>query len=219
MILKGAVINFLGDSITQGVGASAIENRFTDVLEREFELKKANNYGISGARIARQKVMAGVPSDRDYCMRLWEMDENADAVVVFGGTNDFGHGQAPIGKSDDRTPETFYGACHYLMNGLLERFCGKPVLILTPLHRLDEDNPKGSGSYKPEDVAPLKEYRRILMEVAEIYALPVLDLYAVSGIQPENETCKQRLLPDGLHPSDEGHRLLALKIGNFLKML
>lgn len=219
MILKGAVINFLGDSITQGVGASCIENRFTDVLEREFELKKANNYGISGARIARQKVFTGVPSDRDYCMRAHEIDENADAVVVFGGTNDFGHGQAPIGLPTDRTPETFYGACHYMMNVLLERFVGKPVLILTPLHRDDEDNPKGSGSFKAEDVAPLREYRRILMEVAQHYALPVLDLYAVSGIQPENETCKQRLLPDGLHPSDEGHRLLALKIGNCLKNL
>ena len=106
-----------------------------------------------------------------------------------------------------------------MMNGLLERFCGKPVLILTPLHRLDEDNPKGADSFKPEDVGTLRDYRKILMEVAEIYALPVLDLYAVSGIQPENETCRQRLLPDGLHPSDEGHRLLALKIGNFLKML
>lgn len=219
MILKGAVINFLGDSITQGVGASCIENRFTDVLEREFELKKANNYGISGARIARQKVITDAPSDRDYCMRAHEMDENADAVVVFGGTNDFGHGQAPIGLPTDRTPETFYGACHYMMNVLLERFVGKPVLILTPLHRDDEDNPKGSGSFKAEDVAPLREYRRILVEVAQHYALPVLDLYAVSGIQPENETCKQRLLPDGLHPSDEGHRLLALKIGNCLKNL
>lgn len=219
MILKGAVINFLGDSITQGVGASKEDNRFTDVLERVFELKKANNYGISGSRIARQKVMTDAACDRDYCMRMEEMDESADAVVVFGGTNDFGHGQADIGTPADRTPETFYGACHYLMNGLLDRYCGKPVLILTPLHRTDEDNPKGSGSYKPNDVAPLSVYRRILMEVAEFYALPVLDLYAVSGMQPENRTCMERLLPDGLHPSDEGHRLIALKVGNFLKML
>ena len=219
MILKGAVINFLGDSITQGVGASETQYRFTDVLEKEFELKKANNYGISGSRIARQKVITEAACDRDYCMRAFEMDENADAVVVFGGTNDFGHGQAPIGSPEDRTPETFWGACHYLMNTLLEKYCGKPILILTPLHRDDEDNPKGSGSYKSEDVAPLKEYRRILLAVAEHYALPVLDLYAVSGIQPENAVCKQRLLPDGLHPSDEGHRLIAIKIGNCLKLL
>ena len=51
-------------------------------------------------------------------MRFTEMDERADAVVVFGGTNDFGHGDAPLGKPSDRDPSTFYGACHYLMNGL-----------------------------------------------------------------------------------------------------
>lgn len=54
MKLQGATVNFLGDSITAGVGASRAENRYTDVAAREFGLKKANNYGISGTRIARQ---------------------------------------------------------------------------------------------------------------------------------------------------------------------
>ena len=219
MILKNAVVNFLGDSITQGVGASSVEKRYTDVLEREFELKKANNYGISGTRFARQKQITDSPFDLDFCMRVSEMDESADAVVVFGCTNDFGHGDAAIGTPADRTPETFYGACHYLMNELLNRYCGKPILLISPLHRLDEDNPRGSGDRKPEPVAPLSEYRRILLEVAGHYALPVLDLYAESGIQPANEICREKLLPDGLHPNDQGHALLARLIGNKLKML
>ena len=48
MQLQGATVNFLGDSITEGVGASCTENRYTDVFAREFGLKKVNNYGISG---------------------------------------------------------------------------------------------------------------------------------------------------------------------------
>lgn len=219
MELKGATINFLGDSITQGVGASCVEKRYVDVLAREFGLKKANNYGISGSRIARQRVITDNPADRDFCMRLTEMDESADGVVVFGGTNDFGHGQAPLGVFSDRTPETFYGGCHYLMNELLTRYAGKPVAVITPLHRLREDNPRGADTRKEHSVAPLRVYREILMEVAQYYALPVLDLYAQSGIQPENAACCARLLPDGLHPSDEGHALLARKIGLFLQTL
>ncbi len=218
MELKGAVINFLGDSITEGVGASCVENRFTDVLAREFGLKRANNYGIGGSRIARQLVITQEPYDRDFCMRFEEMDPDADAVVVFGGTNDFGHGEAPLGVPTDREPDTFYGACHYLMRGLLERYTGKPVVILTPLHRLEEDDPRGDGR-KPHSVAPLSTYRKILMEVAEYYALPVLDLYATSGIQPRNDVCRERLCPDGLHPSDAGHALIAHRIGTFLKDL
>ena len=217
MELKGAVINFLGDSITEGVGASVPENRFTDVLAREFGLKAANNYGISGSRIARQIVVTQERHDRDYCLRMEEMDPSADAVVVFGGTNDYGHGEAPLGVPSDRDPSTFWGACHYLMNGLLTRYVGKPVVILTPLHRSDEDNPCGDN--KPRSIAPLSVYRDILMEVAKFYGLPVLDLYATSGIQPANEVCRERLLPDGLHPSDEGHALIAHRIGKFLEML
>ena len=57
------------------------------------------------------------------------------------------------------------------------------------------------------------------MEVAQWYALPVLDLYATSGIQPENPVSRERLCPDGLHPSDEGHALIARRIGQFLQTL
>ncbi len=220
MELKGSTINFLGDSITEGVGASCPENCFVSVLERRFGLKKANNYGIGGSRIARQRVVTSEPYDRDFCMRLAEMDESADAVVVFGGTNDYGHGEAPLGMPCDREPDTFYGACHYLMDGLLARYPSKPVMIVTPLHRLDEDNPKGDGTgRKQQSVAPLSVYRRILLEVAEQYALPVLDLYATSGIQPANPVSRERLCPDGLHPSDEGHALIARRIGLFLQTL
>ena len=218
MILQNAVINFLGDSITQGVGASCTANRYTDVLAREFGLKQANNYGISGSRIARQQVMTDEPHDRDFCMRMTEMDPQADAVVVFGGTNDYGHGEAPLGVPSDRQPDTFWGACHFLMDGLLTRYAGKPVVILTPLHRLNEENPHGDGR-KPHSVAPLSVYREILMDTARWSALPVLDLYAESGIQPANPRCRELLLPDGLHPSDAGHALLARRIGRFLEQL
>ena len=219
MQLKGATINILGDSITEGVGASCVENRYADVFAREFDVR-VNNYDISGSRIARQRFPTGGLHDRDFCMRLAEMDERADAVVVFGGTNDFGHGDAPLGTPADRDPSTFYGACHYLMDGLLTRYCGKPVAILTPLHRSEEDCPHGDGAgHKREITAVLSEYRAILMEVAAYYALPVLDLYATSGIQPRNAVCRERLLPDGLHPSDEGHAIIARRLGLFLQTL
>ncbi|MDY6127523.1 SGNH/GDSL hydrolase family protein [Anaerococcus sp.] len=218
MNIKNSTINFLGDSITEGVGASKIENRFTDVLAREYGLKAANNYGIGGSRIARQIVITSEAYDRDFCMRYKEMDKNADAVVVFGGTNDYGHGEAPLGVPEDRTPDTFWGACHYLFNGLLEMYSGKPILILTPLHRLDENNPLGDGS-KPRSAATLKTYKDIIVNVAEHYGLPVLNLYATSGIQPLNETNRKLLLPDGLHPSDMGHALIARRIANTLMLL
>lgn len=151
-------------------------------------------------------------------MRLEEMDPTADGVVVFGGTNDYGHGDAPLGVPEDRDPSTFWGACHFLMSGLMSLYIGKAVVILTPLHRISENNPKGDGR-KPLSVAPLTTYREILMEVARYYALPILDLYSTSGIQPALPACRKRLMPNGLHPNNEGHALIARRIGKFLEML
>ena len=220
MELKGKKINFLGDSITEGVGASEYARCY---LEQFAAATGAicRNYGISGTRIAKRRVPYDIPEfDRYYASRVPEMDPDADIVVVFGGTNDYGHGDAPLGVFTDRTPDTFYGACHYLMRGLMNRYCGKPVVIMSPLHRMHENDPAGDGTDRKLEVrAPLSRYREILLEVAAYYALPVLDLYATSGMQPAHDICRERLMPDGLHPSDEGHAIIAHRLGKFLELL
>ena len=217
MELKGKKIVFLGDSITEGCGTSGVEHHFVTLIGQMGECK-VKNYGIGGTRFARQTTPTWEIWDKDFCGRVEELDEDADVVVVFGGTNDFGHGDAPLGTIEDRSLYTFYGACHHIMTRLHERFAGKPIVFLTPLHRCNEDNPKGDGN-KPYNVAPLKTYVNIIREMAEYYSLPVLDLYAVSGIQPKVDAIREKYCPDGLHPNDAGHVILAEKIFAFLKAM
>lgn len=218
MELTGKKAVFLGDSITQGVGVSEVKNIYLNRLAGMAGLREVKNYGISGTRIARQTaVSANTTFDLDYCARVEELDADADIVVVFGGTNDFGHGDAPLGTPADRTPDTYWGACHYLMNRLVERFYDKTIVIMTPLHRITEDNPKGDN--KPEPVATLKEYVDILRTVAEWYSLPVLDLFAESGIQPRVPVIQQTYCPDGLHPNDAGHEKMATMLYHYLLKL
>jgi len=38
MKLEGAIVNFLGDSITQGVGASSPEHVYPHIIEKRFGL-------------------------------------------------------------------------------------------------------------------------------------------------------------------------------------
>ena len=213
MELKGTKINFLGDSITEGAGTSSHDKMFTMLIEREYGAI-CQNYGIGGTRIARQKTPTEEKWDRDFISRVPEMDNDADIVVVFGGTNDFGHGDAPLGTMNDRTPYTFYGALHCLYT---EKYPDVPVVILTPLHRLNEDSPKGDN--KPAPVGTLKEYVNIIREVAEYYSLPVLDLFKESGLQPKIPVIQQKYIPDGLHPNDDGNAILAHKIARFLETL
>ena len=222
MKLEGLKINFLGDSITQGVGADSEKTVYHAVLKREANLKEAKNYGISATRIAVQKGTPQRPKDdyvdvNSFCERFEQMDDDADIVVVFGGTNDYGHGDAPLGEFSDRTPDTFYGACHYLFSGLIKKYIGKPVIIMTPLHRTNEM--VNTGDSKKIPGGTLRDYVNIIREVAEYYSLPVLDLYATSGLQPEIDEIRENYIPDGLHPNDKGYAIIAHKLKRFLEAL
>lgn len=215
MDIAGKTVAFLGDSITEGVGTSEVSKRYTDVFGT-LTGAVVLNYGIGGTRIARQKNPTNERYDQDFIARVDEMDASAAAVVVFGGTNDFGHGDAPLGTFTDRTEYTFYGACHVLFKKLIEKYPDSEIVIVTPLHRLSEDNPvNGIGI----PCAPLKKYVEAIREVAEYYSLPLLDLYKNSGLQPAVECLRERYMPDGLHPSDAGAAKIADKLRDFFATL
>lgn len=218
MELKGLKINFLGDSITEGHGASSKDCTYWSVLGRETGAI-VRGYGVGGTRFAKQNIPSvNARHDLDFLMRAKEMDKDADAIVVFGGTNDFGHGDAPIGCFADREQSTFYGACHKLFDYLINEYPEATIVIMTPLHRCNEDNVRGDGR-KTEDVAPLSTYVSIIKEVAAYYSLPVLDMWSMSGIQPRVPVLKTKYCPDGLHPNDAGHVLMAKRLEGFLRLL
>lgn len=218
MKLEGLKINFLGDSITEGHGTSGVDAIYWSILKREAKLAEARGYGIGGTRYARQHTPTDPRWDLDFCKRMSEMDPDADVIVIFGGTNDFGHGDAPLGEMSDRTPDSFYGACHYLYEGMINRYPEATIVIMTPLHRTNEDNPRGDG-HKTKNLATLSEYVAIIKEVAAYYSLPLLDLWSVSGIQPKVDINREKYCPDGLHPNDNGQRLIASRLKGFLETL
>ena len=217
MELKGAKINFLGDSITAGYAATnRDELGFVGLIANRYGAI-CRNYGVGGTRIAPQKTPSAEPRwDRDFIGRVDEMDEDADIVVVFGGTNDFGHGDAPLGEFTDRTTDTFAGSLHVLILKLIERYPTAKIVIATPLHRRAEDDPTVAGR-KPNGTAVFKDYVDLIRRTAEYYSLPLLDLYAASGLQPAVPVIHDRYMRDGLHPNDAGHAILAEKIATFLR--
>ncbi len=218
MELKGKKINFIGDSITQGVGCADKANIYVNRLERDCEFAVARNYGVSGTRIAEQNL--GYFGDYhasnfggSFCARYLKMDDDADIVGVFGGTNDYGHGNVPIGELGDTTPFTFYGACYTLFGGLITKYPNALIFAMTPIHRVGDKVP---GQYNGK---PLSAYVNAIKKVAEYFAIPVLDLYSMSGIQPDFPIVRERLCPDGLHPNDAGHKLIADRVTGFLRSI
>lgn len=204
------LIDFFGDSITEGVGASSTDKCFVERVGQILQCQVLN-HGIGGTRFAHQSKPSDEPRwDLDFCYRLKDLNKNADLVFVFGGTNDFGHGDAPIGKIEDDTPNTFYGACNFIVDSLLRMYKKEQITFILPLHRVGEDNPRGDGYKKPSLV--LEGYRNVIKEVLDKKEISYLDIRDNLGKAEENP-----LFIDGLHPSDEGHELIAQLVVEYIK--
>ena len=215
MELKGKKVNFLGDSITVGGGTECAErDGYPAVLARKMELGCARNYGMGATRIARRLT----PDPRGYdgpsfVDRYVDMDDDADLVIVFGGTNDYGLSDTPFGEMNDCTPETFCGACNLLFQRLIEKYPATPIVVLTPLQREGgRDNPNHTGK-------SLTAYVDAIIESAGRYSLPVLDLYRKSGMCPDIPAQNTLYFMDGLHPNNAGAEKLADCVIAFLKTL
>jgi len=220
MDLNGLTINFLGDSITEGHSVADIpNNRFDHVLKVSCGLKEARNYGVGGTRIAHQfRPSAEARWDLNFCGRAEKMNPEADVVVVFGGTNDYGHGDAPFGKIGDRDRGTFCGAVRWLMEYLTDKYPEATIVFMTPARRLGDLEPSTSvHRYYPS--LPLKAYVDVIKETAKDYPIAVLDLYAELGIDPNQEADRVAYTAEGLHFNDAGHRVIAEKLQEFLLAL
>jgi len=219
MELKGLTVNFLGDSITEGAGVKDIENRFDQVLLHVCELKAVHNYGIGGTRIAHQTHVSENPRwDLSFCARALEMNREADLVVVLGGTNDYGHGDAPFGTPEDRIPSTYTGGVHFLMKRLTETYTKAKIVFMTPLRRVGDLAPAVRTEKLP-DAKPLLDYAEVIRNAAPLYGISVLDLYHNMGIDPNNPEDCEKYTSDGLHFNDCGHHKIAEALKAFLEQL
>ena len=213
MELKNRKVAVLGDSITQGVGVEDLNNLYHARLAKKYGWDLYAD-GISGTRIAPQNKPSEEPSfDKDFISRVKDIPADSEIVVFFGGTNDYGHGDAPFGNWGDETPETFCGAVYYFMKSLIEQAPQAVFCIMTPLHRLTEDELSVTNG------RPLYDYVEIIRQTAEFFALPVLDLFKMAGLQPRVPVIMEKYVPDGLHPNDEGQGILAERLEGFLNSL
>ena len=122
-------------------------------------------------------------------------------------------GDAPFGRFEDRTNDTFVGACHFLFGGLVKKYPNARIVILTPLQTSCDQNLSGATG------RPLIDYVDTIIEVAAHYSLPVLDLYRTAGICPRIPEQLTRFMPDGLHPNDAGAYRIAERLTSFLNAL
>lgn len=199
-----------GDSITSIVAAAAIgaTNYHQQIAAKTGIIPI--DYGIGGSRIG---VKSGVAAD---CMtdRIPDGDVTADIITLMGGINDATSslGVTPLGVMADRTTATFYGALHVACLALLARFPSKGIGLITQTPR---------HSY----MAAQLPYVNAMIEVAQYYSIPCLDLNRSSGLYPDSVYYYTNYFGDtnpdayGLHPNTIGHSVIARQILQFIMKL
>lgn len=212
VLFKQPVIGFLGDSITEGVGASDVSKRFSSVLCEMLGAKECN-YGVGGTRIAAQRSKSDNEMWDEYFLRRAKtMTRELDFLFVMGGTNDYGHGDAPMGHEGDLSDYTFCGALNNLLKYLTDNYPAGKICFVLPLPRYNEESLRGDGNkYNGQ---PLSEYRRVIAEFCAKYDIDCLDL---SDVFPEPQTVGDELTVDGLHPNDVGYRVVAEQLYEYLR--
>ena len=114
--------------------------------------------------------------------RISNLDTSADYNIVFGGINDAtADRKVPLGVLGDTTNLTFYGSLDIIAKYMLEHFTTKKNAFITPPRNQNENNNNPFG-------VKVKDYVNAVIEVANKYGIPVLDMYNNFGGTPTNTT-------------------------------
>ncbi len=204
-----------GDSTTwgdNGCGAGGPAISWTAHLGALLGGADVRNYGVKGSRLA-------IKADRSdsFVERLDGVEAGADVYLLFGGVNDFSR-NVPLGQMGSTDPHEFYGALEFLVRGITRRSPEARLVVMTPCKTSGIAAKDIPGSFEENHLGLTQlPYVEAVREVADRYSLPVIDLYATSGISPFLPEHRQRYMPDGLHYSPEGYERLARRIAAGLR--
>ena len=206
---------FLGDSITQGTGASSTDKRYTELVAARLGCEMIN-YGIGGTRIGRQKeTSVNTVWDIDFRTRLALMESECDRVFVFGGTNDYGHGTLHLGSPDKCDENTFCTQLRMLIDALFAKYGKEKVTFIIPLRRFLEDPIRCKGANRDELGASFLDYIVSMRKILDEYGIDYIDLYENGFPKPLVNTGDE-FTTDGLHPNDRGYELICDRICEYL---
>lgn len=190
VLSKGKIkVACIGDSVTEGdLGGGRGVNPSTtypaqlqDMLGEGYEIK---NFGKCGAAISRNSYYP-----------YWNVPELAasqeyqpDIVIIMIGTNDAWDGQWNTVKS------RFENDYKELVS-IYKNLDSKPIIYLT----------KCSGVNNQHQAMP--EMNAIVERISQEMGTQLADMYTWEYNLPDED--KRTLFPDGLHPNEQGYRLMA----------
>ncbi len=223
-------VAYFGDSITDPRNSGS-KKKYWNYLQEWLNITPYV-YAVSG------RQWNDIPRQADKLKE--EHGDSVDAIMIFIGTNDYNNG-VPIGEwyteKDEKVmyghgqpkklvdrkrrymnmdANTYRGRINIAIDKVKRMYPTKQIVLMTPIHRAqfhrNEKNWQCTEDYTNQCGIYLEEYINAVKEAGNIWALPVIDLNAVSGLYPMMDEYAQYFSDkdtDRLHPNDKGHERIA----------
>jgi lysophospholipase L1-like esterase len=223
-------VAYFGDSITDPRNSGS-KNKYWNFLQEWLGITPYV-YAVSG------RQWDDIPRQADKLQT--EHGDSVDAILIFIGTNDYNNG-VPIGewyeekaeqvmyghgqpkKMTDRKrrymsmdKSTYRGRINIALDKVKRMYPTKQIVLLTPIHRAQfhrsEKNWQCTEDYTNQCGIYIEEYIQAVKDAGNIWAVPVIDMNAVSGLYPMMDEHAQYFADpetDCLHPNDKGHERMA----------
>ena len=227
---QGKRVAYFGDSITDPRNSGS-KKKYWGFLQDWLQIEPYV-YGVSG------RQWNDIPRQARKCQE--EHGDDVDAILIFIGTNDYNAG-VPIGQWFDERPEkvvagihepkhpvdrlhrrpsmadsTYRGRINRALDCVKRLYPTKQIVLLTPIHRAgffrSDTNWQPTEDYTNQCGEYLDAYVNSVKEAGNLWAVPVIDWNALSGLFPLMDEHAPYFVngdTDRLHPNDAGHQRLA----------
>ena len=199
---KGKKMAVLGDSISAVPNGTA-KKVWHQWVQELLGISSVVNYSEGGRTIARRG------NDNNMLDHYAGMDDDADLICVFGGTNDWGM-SVPLGAINSTQGSLFAGAVKSLIEGLLDKYPAKDIVFFTPMQRAH------AFLDPPPNPIPFTDYNTSLMLLCSSYSIPVYDTWHSAGISAAMSAQKAIYMADSTHPNNAGQERLGRAFASFL---
>lgn len=181
-------VAFIGDSITQGRFRKYSDTGLTWTTTKPFgslvseyaDDMDYGNYGIGGACVTN--VVNSWMSLVNNCYKI----VGYDIVFICGGTNDYGN---------NASRSNFTSAYQTVVDTLKSN--NTEVVACTPVYRTSKTGKNSQG-------LTLNDYCTMIKDISSSSNIKCIDLYTLTNDKVFITYC-----PDGLHPNEVGHKIMA----------
>lgn len=230
---EGKRVAYFGDSITDPDNNGSTL-KYWNYLQEWLRITPCV-YGKSG------RQWNDIPRQADQLKA--EHGDSIDAIMIFIGTNDYNAG-VPVGEWFTEREEqvmagihepkhmverkhrypvmsdsTYRGRINKALDYVKRLYPQKQIVLLTPIHRAEfyasDSNWQPREDYTNKCGEYIDAYVQSVKEAGNLWALPVIDLNALSGLYPlmdEEAQFFHNPQNDRLHPNNEGQRRMALTL-------